>query len=107
VQPASAADSVADRLTDNVPGAHRAADARRTFFNDLKSSCSWTLTTPDWRSPRSSRGLAASDGFSGLRGLMRHTPASRSPRHFAGRWTAIAPAGDCDQMHDDAVEARA
>ena len=55
-------------------------------------------------------GLVTSDGFSGLRALVwasRGRPPQRDRRsNFAGRWTAVAAAGD-DVPREDAVELQA
>ena len=67
-----------------------------SFFNDLASACA--LDTDALRQAIGAlvaSGLAASDGFSGLRALVeaaRGRPASRDRRaNFAGRWTALTP----------------
>ncbi|MGB2714491.1 MAG: crosslink repair DNA glycosylase YcaQ family protein, partial [Vicinamibacterales bacterium] len=57
-------------------------------------------------------GLAASDGFSGLRALVwssRNLPPHRDRRtHFSGRWTTVAAVPSTDaQRHEAAVELQA
>ena len=85
-------------LTD---GARRALDRLRergaSFFNDLRTSAE--LDDDAARSALGSlaaAGLAASDGFAGLRALMwaaaGHPPTLDRRANFAGRWTAIDPA---------------
>jgi ATP-dependent Lhr-like helicase len=55
-------------------------------------------------------GLARSDGFSGLRTLLRASHARRDPRgQFSGRWAAVTPssgAGDA-RAREDAIETQA
>jgi ATP-dependent Lhr-like helicase len=86
------------------PAARRVLESLRTrgasFFNDLRLACD--LDADDLRSTIGvlvATGLAASDGFSGLRALIwaaRGGLASKDRRaHFAGRWSAIpTPVGD-------------
>ena len=100
------------RLT---PNARRLLDALRvrgaSFFADLRGACG--LDEDAARSAMGSlvaSGLAASDGFSGLRALVwiaQGRPASLDRRaNFAGRWTAIgAPAAP--DSRDAAIEAQA
>jgi ATP-dependent Lhr-like helicase len=56
-------------------------------------------------------GLAASDGFSGLRALIASAYGAPAPldrrANFAGRWTAFAPAQETRESRDAAVEAQA
>ena len=66
-----------------------------SFFNDLRTACA--VDANELRQAIGAlvaAGLAASDGFAGLRGLMsasRRTPLARDRRaHFAGRWTALS-----------------
>ena len=95
------------RTPADDPGARLSEDARHvlallrtrgaSFFADLRSAAG--LDEEAARSAVGSlaaAGLAASDGFSGVRALMagtggRHTGLDRRT-HFAGRWTAIEPA---------------
>ncbi|HTM26995.1 MAG TPA: DEAD/DEAH box helicase [Vicinamibacterales bacterium] len=80
-----------------------------SFFNDLRRACD--LDGDEARSAIGAlvaAGLASSDGFAGVRALIR--PASAPPAvrdrhaHFAGRWTATPPALDGDAA---AVETQA
>jgi ATP-dependent Lhr-like helicase len=100
------------RLTANarqVLGLLRARGA--SFFADLRSAAG--LDDEAARTAVGSlaaAGLAASDGFSGVRALVasaggRHTGLDRRA-HFAGRWTAIAPAPR-DEGRDAALETQA
>jgi ATP-dependent Lhr-like helicase len=98
------------RLTDS---ARRVLDVLRTrgasFFSDVRSASG--LDAEDARLALGTlvaNRLAASDGFSGLRALMKSThgvPASRAPRaSFSGRWSTIAEASDA---RANAIEAQA
>jgi ATP-dependent helicase Lhr and Lhr-like helicase len=82
-----------------------------SFFRDLTNACS--LDADQLRHAIGelvSAGLAASDGFSGLRALVwaaRGRPAHHDRRsNFAGRWTAAA-AGPPNVTRDEAVESQA
>jgi ATP-dependent helicase Lhr and Lhr-like helicase len=100
------------RLTDN---ARRVLDALRdkgaSFFNDLRAACGL-----DFEETRLALGtlvaarLAASDGFSGLRSLMRSAPSRPAVNGhratFAGRWVAIADV-DADKEREAAIEVQA
>ena len=94
--------------------ARRVLDTLRTrgasFFNDLTIACGMSATEV-----RESigvlvlAGLAASDGFSGLRALVwssRTVPISRDRRtQFSGRWTAVPnTAAEDPSAHEAAVE---
>jgi ATP-dependent Lhr-like helicase len=81
------------------PTARRVLEMLRSrgasFFNDLKIACG--LDAGELRDAIGAlvaAGLAASDGFAGLRALIwasRGTPQARDRRaHFAGRWTALS-----------------
>jgi ATP-dependent Lhr-like helicase len=107
-------DTADERLTDNARRVLEVLQQRgASFFNDLKSVCS--LDAADTRLALGTlvaSGLAASDGFSGLRGLVRNMRVHDRRAHFAGRWSAIPPAaGPCSPVSDDvraeAVEAQA
>jgi ATP-dependent Lhr-like helicase len=81
-----------------------------SFFSDLASACS--LDPVQARRAIGTLvacGLAASDGYSGLRALIwaaRARPALSDRRaNFAGRWTAVA--SDSPQAHEAAVERQA
>jgi ATP-dependent helicase Lhr and Lhr-like helicase len=100
------------RLSEN---ARRIAEVLRTrgacFFNDLRNAAH--LDAEDTRLALGmlvSSGLVASDGFSGLRVLMRSAAGHRTAHdrrgHFAGRWSAIAADRPSDDR-DFAVEAQA
>jgi ATP-dependent Lhr-like helicase len=97
--------------------ARRVLAALRTrgasFFNDLMSACRM-----DAHQVRESvgalvlAGLAASDGFSGLRALVwssRNVSATRDRRaHFSGRWTAVASTDtDNPKAREEAIELQA
>ena len=65
-----------------------------SFFNDLASACA--LDADDLRQAIGAlvaSGLAASDGFSGVRALVQAALGRPAPRHgranFAGRWSAL------------------
>jgi ATP-dependent Lhr-like helicase len=65
-----------------------------SFFNDLGPACA--LDTDDLRQAIGAlvaSGLAASDGFSGVRALVQAAAGGAAPRHgranFAGRWSAL------------------
>jgi ATP-dependent Lhr-like helicase len=84
------------------PNARRALDALRmrgaSFFNDLAAACA--LGADGLRHAIGALvacGLAASDGFSGLRALVwsaRSSHATRDRRaSFAGRWTVVRDGG--------------
>ena len=78
-----------------------------SFFNDLRAASG--LDADDLRSALGSlaaSGLAASDGFAGLRALLRRSAGRSERASFAGRWTTI---GDRDPAcsRDAAVEAQA
>jgi ATP-dependent Lhr-like helicase len=103
------------------PEARLTADARHvlallrargaSFFADLRSAAG--LDDDAARSAVGSlaaAGLAASDGFSGVRALMAradggHRGLDRGA-HFAGRWTAIVPASG-DERRDAVLEIQA
>jgi ATP-dependent Lhr-like helicase len=103
-------------LTEN---ARRVLDALRakgaSFFGDLRNACG--LDSDETRDALGSlvaSGLAASDGFSGLRALLwraRGRPAAHDRRaRFAGRWTTLAAAPPQElprQKMNDALEAQA
>jgi ATP-dependent helicase Lhr and Lhr-like helicase len=82
-----------------------------SFLNDLKSACS--LDAEDTRLALGTlvaSGLAASDGFSGLRGLIRESRVHDRRALFAGRWSAVTPPGSPvadNAAHGEAVEAQA
>ena len=100
------------RLTDN---ARRVLDVLQSrgasFFSDLRSACQ--LTIDDTRLALGTlvaSGLAASDGFSGFRALVRTVPERGIGGHranFAGRWAAIAGPSREGAAQDDAFEAQA
>jgi ATP-dependent Lhr-like helicase len=97
------------------PDARRVLDELRTrgasFSNDLRARC--RLDADAARSAIGAlvaSGLAASDGFSGLRALIRSAHGALGPRDrrasFAGRWTALGnPASP--ESRETAVEAQA
>ena len=103
------------RLGDNARRLLAALRARgASFFGDLRGAAA--LDDEAARSAIGSlvaAGLAASDGFSGLRALIASgygAPAARDRRsHFAGRWTAIpsAPPEPTRDAREAAVEAQA
>jgi ATP-dependent Lhr-like helicase len=81
-----------------------------SFFRDLSTAC--RLDADQLRYAMGELvacGLAAADGFSGLRALVwaeRGRPAQHDRRsNFAGRWTAIAT--DTDVSRDEAIELQA
>ena len=97
------------------PGAKRALDALRSrgasFFTDLARTCA--LDAAELREAIGAlvaAGLAASDGFSGLRALVwasRGQGATRDRRaNFAGRWSAI-PSAASEPTRESAVETQA
>jgi ATP-dependent Lhr-like helicase len=104
-------DGVEAALTANARLVLAALRARgASFFNDLSPACS--LDPHDLRQAIGALvacGLAASDGFSGLRALVwaaRGRPSVRDRRtSFAGRWTVLGGPGAC--AREDAVEAQA
>ncbi len=82
-----------------------------SFFSDLAAACA--LDADQLRHAIGAlvaRGLATSDGFSGLRALVwaaRGRPSQHDRRSsFAGRWTAIAASNDRTKR-DEAVELQA
>jgi len=82
-----------------------------SFFSDLAAAC--RLDAEDLRRAIGSlvaSGLAASDGFSGLRALVQATSGRPGPRpgrsNFAGRWSALR-AEDGGASRDSDVEALA
>ena len=98
------------------PASRRVLEALRTrgasFFNDLRTACD--LDADELRSAIGAlvaAGLAASDGFSGLRALIwaaRGGLAANDRRaHFAGRWSAIAAPSADPGSRDSAVETQA
>ncbi|HVD93911.1 MAG TPA: DEAD/DEAH box helicase [Vicinamibacterales bacterium] len=111
LRPADAGDGD-DRLTPNARLLLDALHARgASFFADLRAACG--LDEDATRSAMGSlvaAGLAASDGFSGLRALVwiaQGRPATLDRRaNFAGRWTVIAPAAP-QASRDAAMEAQA
>jgi ATP-dependent Lhr-like helicase len=84
-----------------------------SFFNDLMSAC--RMDADEVRESVGAlvlAGLAASDGFSGLRSLVwssRDVPASRDRRtQFSGRWTAVVSTDSDDpKAREAAVELQA
>jgi ATP-dependent Lhr-like helicase len=84
-----------------------------SFFNDLAAACA--SSAADLRDALGAlvlAGLAASDGFSGLRALVwssRGIAPNRDRRtHFSGRWTAIASTTSDDaKARETAVEQQA
>jgi ATP-dependent helicase Lhr and Lhr-like helicase len=88
----------------------RVLDALRvrgaSFFNDLGSACA--LPPDSLRTAIGALvacGLAASDGFSGLRALA-WGGVDKTPRHraqFAGRWSALSP-GSTSDSHEADIE---
>ena len=84
-----------------------------SFFSDLTAACA--MSPADVRDAIGSlvlAGLAASDGFSGLRALVwssRAIPVNRDRRtHFSGRWTAVSTVKtDDDTSREAAVELQA
>jgi len=85
-----------------------------SFFNDLRGALK--LDDEETRTALGTlvaAGLAASDGFSGVRALVwsaEGRPASLDRRFtFAGRWTAIDPPADAvsREEHEQAIEAQA
>jgi ATP-dependent helicase Lhr and Lhr-like helicase len=109
------------RTPTEDPEARLTADARRllallrargaSFFGDLRSGAG--LDDEAARTAVGSlvaAGLAAADGFSGVRALIASTyagPAMRDRRaHFAGRWTAIGAAPP-QESREAAIEAQA
>jgi ATP-dependent Lhr-like helicase len=106
---APGADAAIDERAQAVLAALRTRGA--SFFSDLGVACGF-----DEGQLRQSMGtlvacgLAASDGFSGLRALVsaarqRQVPGDRRST-FAGRWTAVA-AGEATISREDAVERQA
>ena len=103
----------AARLTDNGRQLLALLRARgASFFSDLRGAGG--LDDEAARSAVGSlvaSGLAASDGFSGLRALIASAYGATAPldrrANFAGRWTAIAPAQDTRESREAAVEAQA
>jgi ATP-dependent helicase Lhr and Lhr-like helicase len=97
--------------------AQRVLDTLRTrgasFLSDLTTACG--MSAADVRDAMGVlvlAGLAASDGFSGLRALVwsaRGVPVSRDRRaHFSGRWTAVAnTTSDDAKSREAAVELQA
>ena len=82
-----------------------------SFFRDLESACG--LDADQLRHAIGTlvaNGLATSDGFSGLRALVRaaHGRPARHDRqsNFAGRWTAVMPDGE-GVSREDAIELQA
>jgi ATP-dependent Lhr-like helicase len=105
-------DDPESRLTDN---ARRVLETLRSrgasFFNELRAAC--CLDAEEARLALGTlvaTGLAASDGFAGLRALLRSASGRRSAHdrraNFSGRWTAIgtSPAQD---PRDAALELQA
>jgi ATP-dependent Lhr-like helicase len=97
------------------PSARRVLDVLRTrgasFFSDVRTASG--LDADDTRSALgalAATGLAASDGFAGLRALLARSAGravARDPRaNFAGRWTTI-DSPDIVCSHEDAVHAQA
>jgi ATP-dependent Lhr-like helicase len=84
-----------------------------SFFNDLMSACAMDATeVRESVGALVLAGLAASDGFSGLRALVwssRNVSATRDRRaHFSGRWTAVATTdGDDPRAREAAIELQA
>src|SRR5262245_26891229 len=85
-----------------------------SFFNDLRASMALDDDTASSAlGSLVAAGLAASDGFSGLRALVWTAHGRRGARDrratFAGRWTAIDPrvSGTDSRVRADAVEAQA
>ena len=108
----SAAADPGARLNDN---ARRVLDVLRergaSFFGDLRSACSLGLDeTRLALGMLVASGLAASDGFSGLRALIKRAPNRFSigthAANFSGRWAIIA-SGSERSRYDDAVETQA
>ena len=96
------------RLT---PHAARVLEVLRSrgasFFNDVRAATG--LDAEDTRLALGTlvaNGLAASDGFSGLRALLSSHPSRDRRANFAGRWTAITPAPS-SALRERAVEAQA
>jgi ATP-dependent helicase Lhr and Lhr-like helicase len=96
------------RLTPNaaiVLGVLRSRGA--SFFSDVRVAAG--LDAEDTRLALGTlvaNGLAASDGFAGLRALL-FSPSPRDRRaNFAGRWTAIAPPAT-PAAREEAIEAQA
>jgi ATP-dependent Lhr-like helicase len=108
------------RLPDNpedhlTPNARRVLDCLRSrgamFFNDLRAMAS--IDADETRSAIGALvacGLAASDGFSGLRALLvnvaGHAPVRDRRATFAGRWCAI-PTPSLESPRSTAVETSA
>ena len=101
-----------DRLTENARRVLAVLRARgASFFSDVRAACG--LDGEDTRlglGTLVATGLAASDGFSGLRALLVSAPG-RSPSpdrraNFAGRWTAIPQSGVAI-LSDEAMESQA
>jgi ATP-dependent helicase Lhr and Lhr-like helicase len=100
------------RLTDH---ARRVLDVLQSrgasFFSDLRTACQ--LTLEDTRLALGTlvaSGLAASDGFSGLRALTRTVPDRGVGGHranFAGRWAATATPPSDGAAQEQAIEAQA
>ena len=105
----ASADAVLDERAQAVLAALRSRGP--SFFADLGSVCG--LDADQLRHSMGTLvacGLAASDGFSGLRALVsaaRGRPASHDRRStFAGRWTAI-PVEDPPVSREDSIERQA
>jgi ATP-dependent helicase Lhr and Lhr-like helicase len=105
-------DDAIDTLTAN---ASKVLDCLRergpSFFHDLRLRTG--LDVDDARLALGSlvaAGLAASDGFSGLRALQMHDAGRPTMHirgaHFAGRWTLLPPPPD-DVTREQAIEAHA
>jgi ATP-dependent Lhr-like helicase len=98
------------------PAPRRVLDVLRTrgasFFNDLSIACD--LDADALRAAIGAlvaAGLAASDGFSGLRALIWAARDRLTTRHrrtnFAGRWSAIAVPGADPRTRETAVDTQA
>jgi ATP-dependent helicase Lhr and Lhr-like helicase len=108
----TASDAPRNRLTDH---AKRVLDVLRSrgasFFSDVRAASG--LDAEDTRLALGTlvaSGLAASDGFSGLRALLVSAHGRPQPRdrraNFAGRWTAIDPPDQSSAtLADEALEA--
>jgi ATP-dependent helicase Lhr and Lhr-like helicase len=101
-------DTAERRLT---PTAARVLEVLRSrgasFFNDVRTAAG--LDAEDARLALGTlvaNGLAASDGFSGLRALLTNRPSRDRRANFAGRWTAIVPPPSA-VLREHAVEAQA
>jgi ATP-dependent helicase Lhr and Lhr-like helicase len=102
--------------TELPPVARRVLDTLRSrgasFFNDLRSAAA--IDPTELRQAIATlvaAGLAASDGFSGLRALIwasrGHMVARDRRAHFAGRWNALLAETATLPSHEAAVETHA